>query len=66
MEIQRLTRSFLFNGRKYADPDPSKTIEEVRQHYSTIDPSLNNASYEVETTGGEQKVKFTTAVGHKG
>lgn len=66
MALQPITRSFYIGGRRYADPDPAKSIDEVRQHYANIEPSLNNASYEVENSGNEQKVKFTTAVGHKG
>lgn len=61
-----LPRSFYLDGRKLADPNPALSIEEVRAHYSGVYPALNNSSYEEQTTDTEQKVTFSTAVGHKG
>jgi PRTRC genetic system protein C len=61
-----LQRSFYLEGRKLADPDPSLSIEEVRNLYSGTYPALNNSSYETEVTETEQKITFSAAIGHKG
>ncbi len=61
-----LPRSFIFDGRRLADPDPSMSIDEVRAHYAGTQPALNNSSYEEEITNTEHKVTFSSAVGHKG
>ena len=61
-----LQRSFYLEGRRFADPNPSYTIEEVRAHYAGIHPELNNSTYTEEITDKEHKITFSTSIGHKG
>jgi PRTRC genetic system protein C len=61
-----LQRSFYLDGRRLADPDRSFTIEEVRAHYAGIHPELNNSTYTEEIGDQEQKITFSTSIGHKG
>jgi PRTRC genetic system protein C len=66
LKISSLPREFYFDGRKLADPNPALSIDEVRNHFSGVYPSLNNSSYTEEITGKAHKVTFTAAVGSKG
>jgi PRTRC genetic system protein C len=61
-----LNRSFYYDGRLLADPDPALSIEDVRAHYTGVYPDLNNASYTEEITDTAVKITFTAAVGTKG
>jgi len=42
------------------------SVEEVRTFYTGTYPELNNSSYTEALTDTEQKVTFTSSVGHKG
>jgi PRTRC genetic system protein C len=66
VKISSLQRSFYLNGSHIADPNPNMSIEEVRTFYTGTYPELNNSSYTEELTATEQKITFTSSVGHKG
>jgi PRTRC genetic system protein C len=64
----RVRRAFLFNGARLADPDPSKSPDEVRKYYAANGyPTLTNASLTgPETKDGMQVYTLKAAVGTKG
>lgn len=68
-----MIRIFIIEGREAPDPDPAKTVEEVRQYYATFFPELSNAETkdlgEKKVEGSEEKEhrwEFKKRVGTKG
>lgn len=60
-------RLFLYNGRTLNDPDPSMTVEQVKQFYSAIHADLTNAAVEGGQFDGDiQTWEFKRGVGTKG
>ncbi|MBA7630920.1 hypothetical protein ES703_38446 [subsurface metagenome] len=59
-------RVFVYDGREFPDPDPTLSVEEVKQMMSGFFPELANADVK-ETDRGEDKVfQFQRKVGTKG
>lgn len=62
-----VTRTFLYNGRVLADPDPTMPPEQVKAFYANIHADLTNAV--VEGGGfenGTQTYEFKRGIGTKG
>jgi PRTRC genetic system protein C len=60
------TREFVVDGRTFPDPDPSKSVDEVKHMMESFFPELNNAET-IERTAGETKTyEFKRRVGTKG
>lgn len=67
IEIQKLTRTFSFNGVNLPDPGPDFTPEEVKDVYVNMYPDLSTAVLqEPEITGDQVAYKFVRNVGTKG
>lgn len=67
MKIETATREFLYNGVALKDPNPSHSLEQVREFYSAIYPEILSAAIEGPTSKGAVLVyEFRRAVGTKG
>jgi PRTRC genetic system protein C len=67
MEVTKAVREFKYNGVALKDPDPSYSLEQVREFYSAIYPEIVNADIEGPTmTGSKTCYEFRRAVGTKG
>jgi PRTRC genetic system protein C len=65
--LQKLERTFLFNGAKLPDPNPEFSVEQVRDMYVNTYPELATAAIEGPTpVSGAMQYVFTRAVGAKG
>lgn len=61
-----MARIFVYDGRKFPDPDPKMTVDEVRQHFTTFFPELSNASSTESKEGDDTLYTFSRRVGTKG
>lgn len=65
--VQKLLRSFAYNGIALPDPGPELTTEQVRDVYSATYPEITTASIEGPEQKGDRLVyTFRRAVGTKG
>ncbi len=60
------TRKFVYDGREFPDPDPSMSVDEVRQHLTDFFPELSNAETSNRTEGDVTVHEFKKRVGTKG
>jgi len=61
-----MARIFVIDDREHPDPDPSRTIEEVRDMFADFFPDLANATHTVTQRGEDQVIDFMRTVGTKG
>jgi PRTRC genetic system protein C len=67
MEATALVREFVYNGTKLADPNPTASLDQVRDILSATHPELANAAIDGPTvTNGRQVFTFVKSVGTKG
>jgi len=67
VQVQKLERVFLFNGAKLPDPNPTFTVEQVRDMYVNTYPELATAAVQGPSpVNGTMQYTFTRAVGVKG
>ena len=67
MKTETLTREFLYNGARLADPSPTFTLQQVRDFYANTYPEIVNAEIEgPEIKGSRNAYTFRRAVGTKG
>lgn len=67
IKVEPLSRVFVFNGAKLPDPNPSLTVEQVRDVYINTYPELATAAVEGPSpVNGTMQYTFTRAVGAKG
>jgi PRTRC genetic system protein C len=67
VRVDKLERSFTYNGLRLPDPDPSLTVEQVRDMYVPTYPELATAAVEGPSpVDGRMEYTFTRAVGAKG
>lgn len=67
IQAQVLTREFLYNGTKLADPNSGFTPQQVAEVYTTAYPELLNMSIEgPEIKDGKSIYTFHKAAGVKG
>ncbi len=59
-------RKFIYDGREFPDPDPSLSVDEVRQNLTTFFPELSNADTRSEKQGDDTVVYLSKRVGTKG
>ncbi|MDO8751040.1 MAG: PRTRC system protein C [Dehalococcoidia bacterium] len=59
-------RIFVVDGREVPDPDPSLTVEEVRESMSAFFPELSNATTTERKDGEKTYIEFRKTVGTKG
>lgn len=61
------TRTFIYDGREFPDPDPNLGVEDVRQHYANFFPELSNAeAKDLGVKDGRRFWEFNKRVGSKG
>ncbi len=61
-----MVRVFVYDGREFPDPDPSMSVEEVRQSMTSFFPELANADTKQSKRGDDDIVEFQKRVGVKG
>jgi len=61
-----MARIFIYDGKELPDPDPSMTIDDVRQSYTEFFPELSNAASASKKDGDNTVITFTKRVGTKG
>jgi len=67
MKIECVRREFSFNGVRLPDPNPSMTIDQVRDCYCQVYPEITTAVVEgPEAVGSKLIYRFIRAVGTKG
>lgn len=59
-------RIFIVDEREFPDPDPSLTIEQVRDSLADFYPDLANATHTVIQRSEDQVIDFRRTVGTKG
>jgi len=66
MTVKKLVREFTYNGVKLADPDPSMSLEDVRNFYAIMHKDILTAVVEgPEERAGKLVYTFHKAVGTK-
>ncbi len=67
MQIDKLVRSFRYNGVRLTDPNQDFSLNQVRDFYANVYPEITSADIEgPEQIGAEQVYTFRKAVGTKG
>ncbi len=67
VKVEVLERSFCYQGTRLPDPDPTMTVEQVRDVYVNTYPELATAAVEGPSPmNGRLEYTFTRAVGAKG
>ena len=61
-----MARVFSYDGREFPDPDPTLSVERVRQQFSDFFPELTNAETREEKRGDDTIYTFTKRIGTKG
>ena len=61
-----MARWFEYDGKRYPDPDPSLSVEEVRLGLTNAFPELHNAATGEKKDGEDTVYTFTRRVGTKG
>ena len=61
-----MTRTFIYDGREFPDPDPKLSAEEVRKQLTEFFPELANAETREEKRGEDAVYVFTKRIGTKG
>jgi PRTRC genetic system protein C len=61
-----MARQFVIDERLHPDPDPSLTIEQVRDMFADFYPDLAGATHTVTQRGEDQVIDFRRTVGTKG
>ena len=59
-------RIFMYDGREFPDPDPSKPPEEVKEMFSNFFPELANADIRTQERGEDTLYILDRKVGTKG
>ena len=61
-----MARVFVYDGREFPDPDPSMSIDEVRQSMTNFFPELANAETKQSKRDEDDIIEFQKRVGTKG
>lgn len=61
-----MVRKFVYDGRDFADPDPTMTVDEVRSSMVPFFPELANAQVSEAKEGDDTVHTFTRRTGTKG
>lgn len=61
-----MARKFIYDGKEIPDPDPSMSIDEVRQSLAEYFPELYNAESTEGKDGEDTVITFKKRVGTKG
>ncbi|MGN6554888.1 MAG: PRTRC system protein C [Verrucomicrobiota bacterium] len=67
MEASAITRVFVYNGTKLPDPNPSASVDQVRDILSANYAEIANAAIDgPKINGSEHTYTFVRSVGEKG
>lgn len=61
-----MARIFMYDGKELPDPDPSLSVDEVRQSFAEYFPELYNAEVKESKRGDDTVYTFSKRVGTKG
>ena len=61
-----MARVFVIDGREFADPDPTLTVEEVQAQLADFFGEVGNASYTEVKRGEDTVYQFRKQIGTKG
>ena len=61
-----MAREFIVDGRTFPDPDPNRSVEEVKRMMESFFPELANAETREHKTGENASYEFVRRVGTKG
>jgi len=61
-----MARVFVYDGREFPDPDPSMSVDEVRQSMTSFFPELANAETKQSKRDEDDIIEFQKRVGTKG
>ena len=61
-----MARIFVYDNRRFPDPDPSLSVDEVRRQLGGFFPELNNAETREERRGEDTLYTFSKRIGTKG
>lgn len=61
-----MARIIVYDGRQHPDPDPTATIDEVKDIMSQFYPDIATATHKTEKHGTDTHYVFTKRVGTKG
>ena len=61
-----MARIFLYDGREFPDPDPSRTPEEVKEMMADFFPELANAEVRESKRDEDEVFELVRRVGTKG
>ena len=61
-----MARIFVYDGTEHKDPDPSKSVDEVRQIFAVYAPELYNAETTQIKRSDDDIISFKKRVGVKG
>lgn len=61
-----MVRIFVYDGREFPDPDPSKDVDSIKDMMTDFFPELANADVKEVTRGEDTLYEFVKKVGVKG
>jgi PRTRC genetic system protein C len=61
-----MAREFIVDGRTFPDPDPNRSVEEVKRMMESFFPELANAETREHKKGEDTSYEFVRRVGTKG
>ena len=61
-----MARIFIADNREHADPDPSMSVEQVRETMAAFYPELHNAVAKESKRGDDTIIDFIRQIGTKG
>jgi len=61
-----MAREFIVDGRTFPDPDPNRSVEEVKVMMTGFFPELANAETREQKKGEDTSYEFVRRVGTKG
>jgi PRTRC genetic system protein C len=61
-----MARIFIYEGKKYEDPDPKMSVDDVRRSLVDFFPELSNADVKETKKGDDTTYTFSKRVGTKG
>ena len=61
-----MARKFVYDNREYPDPDPTVSVDQVRETMASFFPELASATVEESQQGENTVYEFQKRVGTKG
>ena len=62
-----MPRIFKYNGQQYQDPGEQYTVDDIKQHLSSVYPEIAQATVEEKTLeSGDKEITFVKKAGTKG